>query len=835
MFITKYGIFKLKYREELSIVYYYKAKIHFIFAETDLMKNSLRELYRTDPDFTLSKNENEDFEKIARPIQEQIKAELPPRVKVQVHVQSDSQEILAFNVDNPEISQSIPFENNDFELELEPGFHDFYFFSKDSVKKEAREVKGGESLNFTIEFGVKPGPGAKGPKKKFPVLLVVGSVVVVAILVYFLTKKKPQRTLTVSVGEGVEGAPASGSYNYKSGATVSYNYTLKSGYSGLVVRLDGNAVTTSGTIKMDQNHTITASASKTYTLTVSKGVGVDGTPSSGTFSYNDGNTVNYSYSLQSGYTNLTVKIDGLDAPASGSFIMNKDRTLTITAGKTYTLTVTRGTGIIGLPDTGTYNYPDGNMVNYSYSLQNGYTNLIVTLDGIPVSHIGTITMDRDHTLSASSGKTYTLTTSKGTGVEGTPESGTFTYRDGDLVNYSYSLKTGYKDLLVTLDGNAIAPSGTITMSKDRILIASSTALNEYRLTVTKGTGVNGTPANGPHNYIENSTVSYSYNLQANYKDLVVTLDGNVVPASGAITMNANHTLAVTAAAIKKYTLTVTKGDGVVGAPASGATEYSEGSTVTYSYSLQSGYTNLVVRLDGNTVAANGNITMNKDHTLAATAGKTYVLTVSRGTGVDGAPVTGGVAYNESQVVPYNYSLKDGYMNLVVTIDENTAPASGNITMDSDHTLIATAQKKFTLTVQRNVGINGTPTTGTYDYTEGTSVSYGYSLKTGYQDLVITLDGVVKPATGNILMDKDHVLIATGKKTWTLTVTRGEGVDGNPITGIYIYVDGDVMPYNYTLQSGYRDLFVSMDGNAVAASGNITMNANHALTASATAL
>ena len=75
---------------------------------------------------------------------------------------------------------------------------------------------------------------------------------------------------------------------------------------------------------------------------------------------------------------------------------------------------------------------------------------------------------------------------------------------------------------------------------------------------------------------------------------------------------------------KKYTLTVTRGEGVDGTPASGATTYNEGSVVNYSYSLQSGFSNLVVRVDGVEVSPSGTITMNRNHTLEATAGANVV-------------------------------------------------------------------------------------------------------------------------------------------------------------------------------------------------------------------
>lgn len=97
-------------------------------------------------------------------------------------------------------------------------------------------------------------------KKKFPWLLVIGGTIAAGILVYLLTAKKSQRTLTVNLGEGVTGSPTPGSYKYKKGSSVTYNYSLQNGYTNLVVSLDGQTVSPAGTIKMDNNHRLNASA-----------------------------------------------------------------------------------------------------------------------------------------------------------------------------------------------------------------------------------------------------------------------------------------------------------------------------------------------------------------------------------------------------------------------------------------------------------------------------------------------------------------------------------------------------------------------------------------------
>lgn len=119
--------------------------------------------------------------------------------------------------------------------------------------------------NGMIEVPVEE-PGG-GVKKKFPWLLVVGGVIVVG-AVLFLVLKKPKYSLTVSVGEGVSGTPVSGSSTHKKGTAISYSYSLQSGYSDLQVSIDGTAAAASGTITMDKNKSITASATRVATLVV---------------------------------------------------------------------------------------------------------------------------------------------------------------------------------------------------------------------------------------------------------------------------------------------------------------------------------------------------------------------------------------------------------------------------------------------------------------------------------------------------------------------------------------------------------------------------------------
>lgn len=96
--------------------------------------------------------------------------------------------------------------------------------------------------------------------KKISPLLVVGGAIVVAFVIYKLLPK--HKTLTVTLDEGVEGNPGSGTHEYKKGERVTYSYRSTSGYSNLKVLLDGNQVASSGTIEMNRDHTLRATASE---------------------------------------------------------------------------------------------------------------------------------------------------------------------------------------------------------------------------------------------------------------------------------------------------------------------------------------------------------------------------------------------------------------------------------------------------------------------------------------------------------------------------------------------------------------------------------------------
>jgi hypothetical protein len=126
------------------------------------------------------------------------------------------------------------------------------------------EQEDNSNPNF-IEQENNDAAAVKKPKK-FPWLLVGAVVVVGAAALYFLVIKKTEYTLTVSLGAGTSGTPATG--KYKKGEVVAYSFSTQAGYGSLMVMLDGAEVPAAGNVTMDKDHTLAASATQGATLQV---------------------------------------------------------------------------------------------------------------------------------------------------------------------------------------------------------------------------------------------------------------------------------------------------------------------------------------------------------------------------------------------------------------------------------------------------------------------------------------------------------------------------------------------------------------------------------------
>ena len=227
------------------------------------------------------------------------------------------------------------------------------------------------------------------------------------------------------------------------------------------------------------------------------------------------------------------------------------------------------------------------------------------------------------------GPIQSLTVTASSGSNGTiSPMGSTILCSGSHQTYTITPDSGFQVADVIVDGVSVGMVRTYTftnLTSNHTISATFSPLPTYSLTISVGTGVTGSPATTT-SYFQGSVVNYSYALQAGYQNLVVTLDGNPVAASGSLTMNGAHTLT----AMATFPLTVSLSNGVTGTPSS-TTSYGQGTVVNYSYGLQVGYESLAVTLDGSPVTASGSVAMNAAHTLGATASiKTFAITASRG-------------------------------------------------------------------------------------------------------------------------------------------------------------------------------------------------------------
>ncbi|WP_285575487.1 kelch repeat-containing protein [Geothrix limicola] len=659
------------------------------------------------------------------------------------------------------------------------------------------------------------------------------------------------QTWTITASAGANGSVSpSGVTTLNQGGSQTYTITPNAGYQIASVTVDGVSVGPVGTYTFSNvtaNHTLAAafSALPTYALTVNLGAGVTGVPASSA-SYVQGTAVNYAYALQAGYQNLQVSLDGSPVAAAGSLTMNGTHTLAATAQlQSFTLTASAGAnGTVSPAGVTTLTY--GGSQTYTITPNTGYQVTDVVVDGSSVGPITSYTFSNvtsSHTLSATFQiQTFTLTASAGANGSISPN-GAVSVNYGASQTFTITPNAGYQIAGVTVDGLAQGAIASYTFSNvltNHTISATFSPLPTNTLTVALGLGVTGTPASTA-TYPQGTVVPYSYALQAGYQNLQVHLDGAPVSASGNVTMNAAHTLTVTAL-IQTFTITASAGANGSISP-TGSTLLNYGSNQSYTITPNAGYQVADVLVDGVSVGAVTSYTFSNlaaNHTISASFALPpgFVLTVNLGTGATGSPVST-ASYPLGTAVHYSYFLQSGYQNLQVTLDGAPAPVFGDITMNASHTLTITAQIQ-TFTITASAGPNGSISpAGVTTVNFGGSQAYTITPNAGYQVANVTVDGASLGAltsytVSNVTSNTTISATFSALPTYALTVNLGAGVTGTPASTTS-YPQGTSVAFSYALLAGYQNLQVTLDGTPVAASGSVTMNGTHTLGASSTVI
>ena len=292
----------------------------------------------------------------------------------------------------------------------------------------------------------------------------------------------PTYTLTVSIGTGATGTPAT-SGSYQEGTVVNYSYSALSCYGSLQVLLDGSPVSASGTVTMNQNHTLTVSATlNTYTITASAGPNGSITPS-GSVVVNCGASQNFTFTPNSGYIVADVLVDNVSVghPASYNFATvtaNHTISVTFVAVLSVTCTATSTSGVAPLTVSFT-STPSGGTGSYSYSWDFGDGSQHATTQNpthtytTAGTYTATVTVN-DGLQSAQCSKSITVTTNHNptiTGLTATPNpvpgglvsviTFTLTDSDNDTISWTASLmETPSAGGTLSATSGGPVPSGT---------------------------------------------------------------------------------------------------------------------------------------------------------------------------------------------------------------------------------------------------------------------------------------------------------------------------------------------------------------------------------------
>lgn len=232
-----------------------------------------------------------------------------------------------------------------------------------------------------------------------------------------------------------------------------------------------------------------------YVLTVQMTTGVNGTPTTGSYTHDKDARIPYSYTLKEAYKNLKVTLDGATVENSGTVTISKNHTLYVTSEPqtgAFSLTVSVAGGINGTPTTGTTFYLPNTQVAYNYTLQENYMDLRVTLDGVVIPNSGSVTILKNSTLSVTATLHYdirgtwamTETYSDGSTFNGnitftgTSQAGTVSESDGGVGTYTVSgtyitITLAYPNVNYTYTGLFSDKDNTSGTSK-RTIVATGT-------------------------------------------------------------------------------------------------------------------------------------------------------------------------------------------------------------------------------------------------------------------------------------------------------------------------------------------------------------------------
>lgn len=412
--------------------------------------------------------------------------------------------------------------------------------------------------------------------------------------------------------------------------------------------------------------------------------------------------------------------------------------------KKYQLTVTRGEGVQGTPQTGTSRYKKGTVIEYNYTSAVGYSEPVVTLDGNTAAKSGVVKMDKDHILTASSNLNV---------VALAPDRNEVEIPEGKSISFKVKLSA--------------QPRTNITVTASRFNGDEDIRVIDEWLPLTFTTS----------NWNTYQSIFLQADEDTDVQDDFATIRLSAVDAGiddRYITArekdNGNPTVSITGPKdgdVLKGEVVITANASAVGKLVNRVDFYIDGKKEGYDITAPYSYTWNTIGVSESEhkikAIAYDSEYHKGEHEITVSVDNWHILSVTRGNGVDGSPGAGPVTYVDGAIVSYNYTLQSGFNNLTVLLDGREVPAAGNIIMGKDHLLSALADPSlYSLTVEWEPGVTGFPESGIKQFALGETVSYRYALQDGYFDLEVRLDGNPVANSGTFTMDRSHTLSVAAK-------------------------------------------------------------------------
>lgn len=432
-------------------------------------------------------------------------------------------------------------------------------------------------------------------------------------------------------------------------------------------------------------------------------------------------------------------------------------------------------------------------------------------------------------------------------------SGVVTY-DGLSSSVSYkeltvstgALESGKSYYLIFWGNNSGGYSGdTATMYAASNHSATLTYLNTYKLSISQGTGStiavihNGSTLTNGATVTEGDVLTISFGAVTGYNLGTHTVNGVTFTSGGTHTVAADVTVVATASK-KTFVLTISQGTGSIitvkrsGAPLSNGATITYGDVLTISFGAEIGYDLGSHTVNGAAFDSGGTHTVTAAVAVVSTAAKkTFILTISQGTGSVVTVLRSGAALSDGATITYgdeltiNFGAEDGYSLVDHTVNGAAFDSGGTHMVTAAVAVVTTAARKtFRLTISQGTGAVITVMRSGVALSGGATIVFGdelvitFGAEDGYCLSSHTVNGVSFASGGTHTVAEDVVVVAEAYMNafkLTITASRGSKVkvtrDGIQLASGEDIAQGDELVITFAAKAGYQLTASTINGEA----------------------